>query len=71
MEYTENDRARMRYYLLELREKLAKYPESLCVRNGIARIEEILELPKTIESVDPNAAIDRLMDVEIADRKGR
>jgi hypothetical protein len=61
----------MRYYLSELREKLAKYPESLCLRNGIARIEEILELPKTIESVDPIATIDRLMADEIAAREGR
>jgi hypothetical protein len=52
-DYTEKDLARMRYYLPELKAKLKQYPQSLCLINGIARIETVLGLTKTVESVDP------------------
>lgn len=54
------DRSRMKYYLAEMREKFAKHPESLCLRNGIAAIEEKLGLPKTIAPCDPIEFLDNL-----------
>jgi hypothetical protein len=52
-DYTEQDKSRMRYYYKELQEKFQKHPESLVLRNGIAHIEKVLNLPTTTTSVDP------------------
>jgi hypothetical protein len=43
----------MEYYLKEMREKFAKYPESLCLRNGIHAIETKLGLPNTVSPICP------------------
>jgi hypothetical protein len=53
MDYSENDLARMRYYLPELEALFKKNPKSFPLRNGIAYIREVLGLPKTVSPIDP------------------
>jgi hypothetical protein len=53
MDYSQQDLARMRYYLPELEEKFKQNPRSLVLRNGIAHIREVLVLPKTVSRIDP------------------
>lgn len=69
--YTIEDKSRMRYWLKELKDKLAKNPDSLTLRNGIARVEEILEVPRTVESVDSEEWIKGEMARLMRERKGR
>jgi hypothetical protein len=69
--YSDQDKSRMRYYLLELEEKFQKYPESLCLRNGIVHIRSVLGLPKTIEKVDPIKQISQMLDEKIREKQGR
>jgi hypothetical protein len=57
--YTDQDRSRMKYYLPELEEKLIKYPKSITLKNAIVHIRKILDLPKTIDSIDPVKAIEK------------
>jgi hypothetical protein len=52
LEYTDKQLSKMRYYYKELQDKLKKSPNSLCINNALVRIEEILNLPKTVSSVD-------------------
>jgi hypothetical protein len=59
-DYTEEDKARMRYYYKEMVEKLKLYPQSFPLRNGIAYLEKVLGLPKTIAPIDPMKELDRL-----------
>lgn len=54
------DRSRMMYYLKELHDKFTKYPESLCLRNGIAAIEQKLGVPQSIAQQDPIEFINKL-----------
>lgn len=56
--YTDKDRDRMRYYLKEMEEKFKTYPNSLTLRNGIARVRQILHMPVTVTSIDTIAWID-------------
>jgi hypothetical protein len=53
MDYSQQDLARMRYYLPELEEKFRQNPRSLVLRNGIAHIREVLGMPKTVSRIDP------------------
>jgi hypothetical protein len=59
-DYTEQDKSRMRYYYKELTEKFKKHPQSLVLRNGIAHIEKVLNLPNTTTSVDPIKYLNKL-----------
>jgi hypothetical protein len=47
------DRARMQYYLKEMKEKFIKYPNSLCLRNGIHAVETKLGIPVTVSPICP------------------
>lgn len=62
--YTEQDLSSMRYYLKELKDKYQRHPQSLCLRNGIAHIEQVLGLPPTVTAIDPLKFIDKLEDHE-------
>jgi hypothetical protein len=64
-DYTEQDRARMRYYLPELEEKLIKYPKSIALKNAIVHIRKILGLPKTVDPIDPTRAIEKEMSLHM------
>jgi hypothetical protein len=69
-DYTEKDLARMRYYLPELKIKLKQHPQSLCLINGIAKIEEVLGLPKTVAPVDPIKFLDQETERITKEKKG-
>lgn len=58
--YSEADKSRMHYYLKEMREKLQKHPQSLCLINGLAYIEKVLGLPKTVTAIDPISVLKEL-----------
>jgi hypothetical protein len=60
-EYTDQDKARMAYYYKEMVDKFKLYPQSLPLRNGIAHIEKVLGLPKTVTPIDPMKELDRLI----------
>jgi hypothetical protein len=53
MDYSQQDLARMKYYLPELEEKFKQNPRSLVLRNGIAHIRKVLGLPQTVTPIDP------------------
>jgi hypothetical protein len=69
-DYTEKDLARMRYYLPELKAKLKQNPQSLCLINGIAKIEEVLGLPKTVKPIDPIKFLDQETERITKEKKG-
>lgn len=60
---TDIDRQRMRYYLKEMRDKFARYPDSLVLRNGIAAIEDRLGMPRTVEPVDPLSVLPDVTEI--------
>jgi hypothetical protein len=70
-DYQKSDKSRMRYWLKELKEKFAKNPESLTLRNGIARIEEILEIQNSVRPVDSLVWIEEKMKLMEEEKKGR
>ena len=59
--YSSEELARMRYYLKEMEDKFSRCPNSFVLRNGIARVREILGLPKTVTRHDPGSFLDNLM----------
>jgi hypothetical protein len=71
MNYTKQDLARMRYYLPELEALFEKNPKSFPLRNGIARIREILGLPQTVTPIDPAKALSEDLERLKEERKGR
>lgn len=60
-DYTQQDLARMRYMLPELEAKLKECPNSFPLRNGIARIRQVLGLSQTATPIDPISFIDMRM----------
>jgi hypothetical protein len=68
--YSYQDKSRMAYYLKEMESKFEKYPESLCLRNGIAYIRSVLGLPKTIDKVDSIKQISQMLDEKIREKQG-
>jgi hypothetical protein len=52
-ELSSTDIDRMKYYYKELADLAVKYPNSLCVRNGMVHIEKVCGLPKVTKPIDP------------------
>jgi hypothetical protein len=71
MDYSQQDLARMRYYLPELEAMFEKNPKSFPLRNGIAYIRKVLGLPQTVTPIDPLKFISEEMAREEEERKGR
>lgn len=62
MDTTGYNLSKLRYDLYDLEQLYIKYPQSLPLRNGIARIREILGMPQTVEAIDPVLFLDILED---------
>jgi hypothetical protein len=61
----------MKYYYPELVEMLRLNPASVVLRNGVAHIEEVLGLPKTVDKIDPLLEAERLTEALRKERHGR
>jgi hypothetical protein len=71
MDYSQQDLARMRYYLPELEAMFAKNPKSFPLRNGIAHIRKVLGLPQTVTPIDPLKALAEDQERLEGERRGR
>ena len=55
--YSPQNQSRFKYYLLELREKAEKFPDSLTLNNTIVALERYTNVAPTREFIDPLTAV--------------
>jgi hypothetical protein len=62
--YKPQNQSKFKYYLLELKEKAEKFPESLTLNNTIVALERYTNVAPTREFIDPITFVDEMIAAE-------